>query len=159
MKANLKFWFSSIATILIGVLFFMRGAGALDLMVKVFAGILAVSGIISFITLAWLRGIVKLVLGVALWIIDWQSYARIALYIVGGLVILYAVMGLWNFLRSHRMLLLRLAGLVSALICLAFGWFLIFGQGVVAVWVFKLTGVALVISGFLSLIGRGKKRD
>ena len=68
-------------------------------------------------------------------------------------------MGLWNFLRSHRMLLLRLAGLVSALICLAFGWFLIFGQGVVAVWVFKLTGVALVISGFLSLIGRGKKRD
>ena len=85
MKANLKFWFSSIATILIGVLFFMRGAGALDLMVKVFAGILAVSGIISFITLAWLRGIVKLVLGVALWIIDWQSYARIALYIVGSI--------------------------------------------------------------------------
>lgn len=156
MKANLKFWFSSLATILIGVLFFLRGAGAFDVMVKVFAVILAVSGIISFVTFAWLRGILKLVAGVVLWIIDWQSYARIALYIVGGLVLLYAITGLWNTIRSHRMLLLRVAGLVSAVICFAFGWFLIFGQGVVLVWVFKLTGAALVVSGFLSLIGTGK---
>lgn len=156
MKANLKFWFSSLATILIGVLFFMKGGGAFDVMVKVFAVILAISGVLNFIFLAWVRGIVKVAIAVALWLVDMQSYQRIALYIVGGLVILYAITGLWNFLRSKRTMILRLAGLISALICLAFGLFLIFGQGTVTVLVFKVAGVALVVSGVLSFFGTGK---
>lgn len=148
---KLKYLFSSLAMIGLGVLFIVYTGGVFDIMIKVFAAALVVLGAIDFITLHWLSGGVKALLGVAVWFLSWK-FLTVALYLAGGLLIVYGLLGLFRTLRRHRVALARLSGVLSSLICVAVGCFLLFGQGVVLSWVFTLTGVCLVISGVLSLV-------
>lgn len=148
-----RFLFSSVASILIGILFIVYQVNVFDVLVKAIACLIALSAAFSFIKLRWISAAIKLLLGAGLWFLGGGKLLNIALYIVGGILIFYAVVGVINALRHRRGLITLIAGVLSAAICFAFGWFLIFGQGVIAAWAFSLVGVAMIISGVLSLFG------
>jgi hypothetical protein len=125
--------------------------GVFDIMIKVFAAALLLLGVLDFITLHWLTGTVKALLGAAVWFLSWK-FLTVALYLAGGLLIVDGLLGLARTLHRRRVAFVRLSGVLASLICVAVGGFLLFGQGVVLPWVFTLTGVCLVISGILSLV-------
>ena len=148
---KIRFLFSSFATILLGVLFIVFQGGVFDLMIKVIAALIALYGLIDFLKLHWVVGAIKVLLGVAVWFVGWK-FLTVALYIVAALLIVYGFLGLFKALRRRRSAPLKLLSVLSPILCIAVGLFLIFGQGVVLSWVFIATGVALIVSGLFSLV-------
>ncbi len=149
MKA--RYLFSSFASVVLGILFIIFQGGVFDLMIKVTAVLLGVYGLFDFLKVRWLTGIIKVLLGIGVWLLGWK-FLSIALYLVAALLIIYGFLGLFQALRRNSPGLLKLLSVLSPVVCIAVGFFLIFGQGVVLSWVFIATGVALVVSGLLSLV-------
>lgn len=148
---KIRFLFSSLATITLGVLFIIFQGGVFDVMIKVTAVLIALYGLLDFLKLHWLVGTIKVLLGVGVWLLGWK-FLTAALYLVAALLIIYGFLGLFKALRRHRPSVIKLISVLSPCVCIAVGFFLFFGQGVLLSWVFITTGVALILSGLLSLV-------
>ena len=148
---KLKYLFSSFSAILLGILFIVLQASVLDIVIKVFAAILVVMGILELVRLHVLAAIVKAALGVVVFIFGWKMMV-VALYIVGALLILHGVLGLFALLRKRRGKIFVIFGLLSSAFCILAGVLLLFYNGLTLSWLFIAAGIALIVNGILSLV-------
>lgn len=149
---KLKYLFSSFSAILLGILFIVLQASVLDIVIKVFAAILVVMGILELVRLHVLAAIVKAALGVVVFLFGWKMMV-VALYIVGALLILHGVLGLFDLLRKHRRKkAFVIFGLLSSAFCILAGVLLLFYNGLTLSWLFIAAGIALIVNGILSLV-------
>lgn len=148
---KLKYLFSSFSAILLGILFIVLQASVLDIVIKVFAAILVVMGILELVRLHVLAAIVKAALGVVVFLFGWKMMV-VALYIVGALLILHGVLGLFDLLRKRRGKIFVIFGLLSSAFCILAGVLLLFYNGLTLSWLFIAAGIALIVNGILSLV-------
>ena len=140
--------------IVVGVLMIIMKGGVINAAITVVGVAVIISAIFDFSNRMTNTGIVKAVIGVCVLVFGWLL-VNIAFYILAACII---IMGLFQIVNINRYGPVNLTGgqkfltYIRPVLTVIAGACLLFNQAGTINWIFVVTGVLLIVEGFLELI-------
>lgn len=151
MKKKLSSLIEALAVILLGVLFIILKEQVGSIAMTIFGVMLIAVGVVNYLNLLHITGIVEIVLGIIVIVCGW-TIAKIVLYVLAVILIVYGIVEILNMLKLKRRgfkfgdtIMMYSAPVLQVLIGILL---LMNGFG----WVFIVVGVMFIIEGALMLV-------
>lgn len=145
---------TSIALIIIGVLFIIYKSEIISIAMSLIAVALIVMGVIDLVRRSVVSGVVKIVFGALVLAAGWL-FVKLALYVLAAFLLIAGVVDLYKLLKLKikKLSLSVIMHLIQPAIYVLVAICLFFNQGGTLSWVFTVSGIFFIIDGVVALIG------
>lgn len=155
MKNSSRF-ISAVIAVALGAMFIAAKGQSVQIALTVVGAALLIMALVDFYQTEKVMGVFKAIGGVALVILAW-AFAKIALYLVSAIIILYGIIQLIFVLKARAQDLpdfKRVLAFTKPFACILAGVCLIFNADGAVPWVFVFSGILIIVEGLLLLVDK-----